>query len=330
MRRREFIAGLGGAAAWSVVARAQQPPIRRVTAVIAYTEDDPEVKSYVNAFDQGLQELGWLDGRNVAVQYHYGAGDIDLMQKLAREIVASKPDLIVASSTPMTVALHRETQTIPVVFITVSDPVGAGIVDSLSRPGGNFTGLINVEASMSGKWVELLHEVAPRLRRAAIVFNPDTAPGGGSYFTEAFEAAARSFGLLPMSSPIHDEAEIRALISDLGRGEDPGGLVMMTDSFMFVHRRTVILQTARARVPAVYPLSVHAKEGGLLSYGALNVDLFRRASIFVDRILGGTSPRELPVEVPTKFEFVVNVKTAKALGLEIPQSLLARADEVIE
>jgi putative ABC transport system substrate-binding protein len=330
--RRSFITALGGAAAWPMAARAQQQgqPILHVGAIVGWAKNDPEVKSYINAFDKGLRELGWRDGRNVILDFHYAAGDIEEMRKLTREIVASKPDLIFASSTPIATALHSETQTIPVVFVVVSDPVGAGIVESLSRPGGNCTGLLNIEASMSGKWVELLHEAAPGLRRVAIVFNPDTAPGGGSYFAGAFEAAAQSFGLMPMLRPVHDDADIRDLISEFERGDEPGGVVVMTDSFMFVHRNTVITESARARVPTVYPLSVDVHEGGLLSYGASNIDLFRRAAIFVDRILRGTNPRELPVEVPTKFELAVNLNTAKALGLDLPSSLIARADEVIE
>jgi putative ABC transport system substrate-binding protein len=332
MKRREFIALVGAAGVRPFVAQAQQArsATRRIGVVLGFAENDPEVRSYRNAFDQGLRQLGWVAGDNIAIDYHFGAGDLGEMRKLTREVVASKPDLIFASSTPVAAALHSETQTIPVVFVVVSDPVGAGIVESLSRPGGNFTRLLNVEAAMSGKWVELLHEVAPGLRRVAIVFNPDTAPGGGLYFADAFNAAAKSFGLTPLSCPVHSDADIRDLISDLARAGNPGGLITMTDSFMFVHRATVITQAARWRVPAVYPLGVDAREGGLISYGASNIDLFRRAATFVNRILRGTSPRELPVEVPTTFEMVVNVKTAKAIGLDLPASLLARADEVIE
>jgi putative tryptophan/tyrosine transport system substrate-binding protein len=216
-----------------------------------------------------------------------------------------------------------------VVFVVVSDPVGAGIVASLSRPGGNFTGLINVESSMSGKWVELLKEVAPGLRRAAIIFNPDTAPGHGTYFAQAFEDSARSFNLEPISAPVHTKSDIEEVISGLAI-EPRGGLVMVTDSFMFVHRATVIEQTARHGVSAVYPNRVSTREGGLLSYGASNIDIFHRAASHVDRILRGVKPSELPVEVPTKFELAVNLKTAKALGLAVPPTLLARADEVIE
>jgi putative tryptophan/tyrosine transport system substrate-binding protein len=331
MRRRDLVTLLGGTAVgWPFAAQAQQgEPIRRIGAIIGFARNDPEVQSYVNAFDQGLRELGWTDGRNVGIDYRYAAGDITEMRRLTREMVALRPDLIFASSTPITVALHQETPTIPVVFAVVSDPVGAGLVASLSRPGGNMTGLLNVEASMGGKWVELLNEVAPGLQRVVTMFNPDTAPGGGSYFAQAFEDAARSFKLEPISAPVHEVSNIEDVISRL-RNEPRGGLVVVTDSFTFVHRTTIISQTARHRVPAVYPNRVWARDGGLLSYGASNIDLFRRAALYVDRILRGAKPGELPVEVPTKFELLINLKTAKALGIDMPPMLLARADEAIE
>jgi putative ABC transport system substrate-binding protein len=331
MRRREFIAGLGGAAAWPVVARAQQggQQIRRVAAVIGFAKNDPEVESYVRAFDEGLRERGWFDGRNVAIDYRY-PGNIDEMRRFAREAIATQPDIIFAGSTPVTTALHRETRTIPIVFATVSDPVGAGLVASLSRPGGNVTGLINVEASMSGKWVELLNEVAPGLRRVAMMFNPDTAPGGGSYFVQAFESAARSFGLDPIMAPIHEDPDIEHVIAELGEGQERGGLVIVTDSFALAHRATIIAQASRSHVPAVSPTRTWTKDGGLMSYGPSNIDLFRRAASYVDRILRGDKPSDLPVEVPIKFELFINLKAAKALGLNVPPSLLARADEVIE
>jgi putative ABC transport system substrate-binding protein len=331
MKRREFITFLGGAAAaWPVAARAQQgDQIRRIGAIIGFAGNDPEVQSYVNAFDQGLKELGWTDGRNVRIDYRYAAGDITEMHRLTKEIVALRPDVIFASSTPITVALHQETRAIPVVFVVVSDPVGASLVASLSRPGGNITGLLNVEASMSGKWVELLNEVAPGLRRMAMMFNPDTAPGGGSYFAQAFEDAARSFNIEPISAPVHEVSDIEDVISGLGN-EPRGGLVVVTDSFMSVHRTTVISETARHRVPAVYPIRVSVRDGGLLSYGPSTIDLFRRAAPYVDRILKGEKPADLPVQAPVKFEMAINLKTAKALGLTIPPSLLATADEVIE
>ena len=330
MRRREFIPLLGGAAAWPLAARAQEGgPKRRLGAIIGFAEDDPEVRFFVEAFDQGLRELGWFDGRNIRIDYRFGAGDVAKMRSIVKEVVDLRPDVIFATSTPITVALHQETLTIPVVFVVVSDPVGAGLVANLPRPGGNITGFLNVEASMGGKWVELLDEVAPGLRRAVMIFNPDTAPGNGAYFTRAFEDAAKLFGLEPVLAPVHADSDIRDVISNLGQ-EPRGGLVTVTDSFMFVHRATVIAQAAHHRVPAVYPNRVSARDGGLLSYGASNIDLFRRAALYVDRILRGKKPSELPVEIPTKFELAVNLKTAKALDLTVSPSLLARADEVIE
>jgi len=332
VKRREFIAGLGGAAVWPLVARGQQggQQIRRVAAVIGFAKNDPEVESYVRSFDEGLRERGWFDGRNIAIDYRYGAGNIDEMRRFAREAVATQPDIIFANSTPVTTALHQETRTIPIVFAIVSDPVGAGLVASLSRPGGNVTGLLNVEASMSGKWVELLNEIAPGLRRVAMMFNPDTAPGGGSYFVQAFKSAARSFGLDPILAPVHDDPDIEHVIAELGKGQERGGLVIVTDSFAFVHRATIIAQASRSHVPAVSPLRAWTKDGGLMSYGPSNSDLFRRAASYVDRILRGGKPSDLPVEVPVKFELFINLKAAKALGLNVPPSLLATADEVVE
>ena len=287
------------------------------------------MQSYVNAFDQGLRQLGWTDGHNVRINYQYAAGNIADMRRFTRETVAQQPDVIFANSTPITVALHEETQTIPVVFVTVSDPVGAGLITGLSRPGGNITGLVNVEASMSGKWVELLNELAPGLQRIAVMFNPDTAPGGGAYFVQAFENATRSLKLEPISAPVRTDTDIEGVI--LGLGKAPrGGLVVVTDSFVFVHRATIISQTVRHGVPAVYGNAIAARDGGLLSYGASNIDLFRRAASYVDRILRGAEPGELPVEVPTKFEFVINLNTAKVLGLAVPIHLQQLADELIE
>lgn len=222
-------------------------------------------------------------------------------RSIVKEVADLRPDVIFATSTPITVAFHQETLTIPVVFVVVSDPVGAGLVANLPRPGGNITGFLNVEASMGGKWVELLDEVAPGLRRAVMIFNPDTAPGNEAYFTRAFEDAAKLFGLEPVLAPVHADSDMRDVISNLGQ-EPRGGLVTVTDSFMFVHRATVIAQAARHRVPAVYPNRVSARDGGLLSYGASNIDLFRRAALYVDRILRSKKPSELPVEIPTKFE----------------------------
>jgi putative ABC transport system substrate-binding protein len=277
---------------------------------------------------QGLQQLGWADGRNVRIDYRWANGDIDRMRAFAKELVELRPDVILSNTTPATAALQRETRTIPIVFVIVSDPVGAGLVASLPRPGGNITGFINIEASLGGKWLELLKEIAPAVRRVAIMFNPDTAPGGGSYFQGPFEAAAKSLAVEPMTAPVRSDAEIESVITSLGR--EQGGLVVMTDGYMTVHRGRIISAAAQGSVPAIYAESFSPKDGGLLSYGANYLDIFRHAVTYVDRILRGTTPGDLPVQVPSLFELVINLRTAKALSLQIPPTLLARADEVIE
>jgi len=249
---------------------------------------------------------------------------------LAKELVDLRPDVILSNSTSVTAALQRETQSIPIVFAVVSDPVGAGFVASLSRPGGNITGFITSEASLGGKWLELLTEIAPGIKRAAIMFDPDTAAGGGSYYLRAFEGAAQSLRVKPVAAPVHSDAESETAITSLGQ-EPGGGLVVVPDAFTLVHRLKVVLLAARSNVPAIYPWNfVVARYGGLLSYGPDNGDLFLRAAPYVDRILRGTKPADLPVQLPTKFKMAINLKTAKVLGLTVPQSILLRADEVIE
>jgi putative ABC transport system substrate-binding protein len=247
----------------------------------------------------------------------------------AKELVDLQPEVILASTTPVTAALQRETRTIPIVFAGVTDPVGDGFVAGLPRPGGNITGFMDEEAAMAGKSLQLLTEIAPGVKRAAIMFNPDTAPGGGSYFLPSFESASQSLKVAPIVAPVHSDAEIETVITSLGR-ESGGCLVIQPDAFMIVHRAPVILLAARNNVPAVYPRSTYVRDGGLLSYGPDGVDYFRRAALYVDRILRGAKPAELPVQLPVKFEMAINLKTAKALGLTVPQSILLRADEVIE
>jgi putative tryptophan/tyrosine transport system substrate-binding protein len=331
MRRREFIAGLGGAAAWPLAARAQQPDrTRRIGVLLGYDESDPEGKAELAGFTQGFAELGWIDGRNVRIDVRWAPGSVDWMRTFAKELVELQPGVIVANSTPATTALQRETRTIPIVFVIVSDPVGAGFVASLTRPGGNITGFINMEGAMGGKWLQLLTEIAPSVKRVAIMFNPDTAPGGGSYYLPSFEAAARSLKVAPIAAPVHSDAEIETVITALGR-EPGGGLVVMPDVFTVEHRAPIILAAARNNVPAHYPWSfVVAREGGLFSYGPDLVDIFHHSASYVDRILRGEKPAELPVQLPVKFKAAINLKTAKALGLTVPQSILLRADEVIE
>jgi putative ABC transport system substrate-binding protein len=329
MRRREFIAGLGGAAAWPLTARAQQAErMHRIGVLMGWNENDPQAKAGLSGFTQALGELGWTD-RNLRTDLRWAPGNVDRMRMFAKELVALKPDVILANTTPVTAALLGETRTVPIVFVIVSDPVGAGFVASLARPGGNSTGFINVEAAMGGKWLQLLTEIAPGVKRAVIMFNPDTAAGGGSYFLTSFESAARSLKVEPITAPVHSDAEIERVITSLGR-EPGGGLVVMTDGFMTVHRAPIILLAAKSNVPAVYAETFSVRDGGLLSYGADYTDIFHRAAPYVDRILRGANPAELPVQVPTRFEIAVNIRTAKVLGLKIPETLLARADEVIE
>jgi putative ABC transport system substrate-binding protein len=327
VRRREFIAGLGGVAAWPLAARAQQERVRRIGVLASGDENDPEMKLRLSAFTQALADLGWTDGRNLRMDLRAGSGDIKRIRALADELVGLRPDIILASSTPATIALQRETRTIPIVFANVGDPVASGIVASLNQPGGNITGFAILEASLSGKWLELLSEIAPGLKRAAIMFNPVTAPL--SVYMPSFETAAQSLKVVPIIASVHSDVEIETAIVALGR--EPGaGLVVMPDLFMVVHRMPIISAAARNNVPAVYSRSEFARDGGLLSYGPDQVDTFRRAASYVDRILRGAKPADLPVVQSTKFELVINLKTAKALGLTIPETLLATADEVIQ
>ena len=318
---------MAGTAALPLLARAQQPDrVRRIGVLMPFDENDPVATARISTFTQALADLGWTEGHNVRVDLRSGIGT-DRMRALAHELVGLQPDVILTGGTPATVALHRETQTIPIVFVTAVDPVASGIVPQLDRPSGNFTGFGLLEPSLGGKWLELLSEIAPGLNRAAIMFNPETAPV--SIYMPSLETAARSLAVVPFSAPVHSDAEIETAIKALGR-EPGGGLVVMPDVFMIVHRVTTILAAARNNVPAVYDLSAFARDGGLLSYGVDRVDTFRRAATYVDRILRGAKPVELPVQLPTKFELAVNLNTAKSLGLTVPQSIVLRADEVIE
>jgi putative tryptophan/tyrosine transport system substrate-binding protein len=328
MTRREFITLLGGAGAWPLAARAQQGDrVRRIGVLMPGDESDPTRKARLTALTQTLADLGWTDGRNVRLDVRWGRGDINRIRVLAQELVGLQPEIIVTNATPETVAVQRETRTIPIVFAAVSDPVASGLVPRLDRPGGNVTGFAIFEASLGGKWLELLSEIAPGLKRAAIMFNPDTA--SVSTYMSSLETAARSLKVEAITAPVHDDVEIETAIIALGR-EPGGGLVVMPDTFMTAHRAPIIAAAARNNVPAVYNLPEFARDGGLLSYGVSQVDLLRRAATYVDRILRGAKPAELPVQLPTKFEMAVNLKTARTLGLEIPPTLLARADEVIE
>jgi putative ABC transport system substrate-binding protein len=329
MRRRDFIKVIAGSAAtWPFTARAQQPSRMRHIGVLMPTgENDAEGRARVAAFLDGLREVGLTDGRDVKLDYRWGDNDVERLRTLASELVALAPDVLLAGSSPPVVALRRATTTIPIVFVLVSDPVGQGFVESLARPGTNVTGFTNFEFSMIGKWVELLKEIAPATRRIGVIFNPETAPYTQRY-QRPFEDAARSFATETVMAPVRSEDEIESAIAALARSE--GGVIVMSDPFTTVHRKVVVSLATRYRAPVVYPYRFFTAEGGLMSYGADVSDLFRRSASYVNRIFGGATPRDLPVQQPTKFELVINLSAAKALGLTIPQSLQASADEVIE
>ena len=329
MQRRQFIALLGGATTWPLAARAQQPErMRRIGVLMGYAESDRQGQANVAAFRMGLQKLGWTEGRNVAIEYRWAAAEADLVQQFAKELVALQPDLILTQNTPITAAVLQQTRTIPIIFANVSDPVGSGFVAGLPRPGGNVTGLIDIDASMAGKWLGLLKEIAPRVARVAFLFNPATAPFA-EYYVTPLKAAAASFAVRAIAAPVRDTSELESVVAGHAREPD-GGLIVMPEAFMNVHRAEVTSLAAHYRLPAVYPRRFFAEVGGLLSYGNDQSDNFRRTATYADRILHGAKPNELPVEQPTKFELVINLKTAKALGLTVPVHLQQIADELIE
>jgi putative ABC transport system substrate-binding protein len=330
MKRREFITLLGGAtAAWPLGARAQQSGgMQRIGVLMGRAESDPEGQAFVAAFRDGLQKLGWAEGRNIRIDTRWAAVDAESSQRFAKELVALQPDLILSHTTPTTAALLQQTRTIPIVFTAVSDPVGSGFVASFPRPGGNVTGLIIFEPTMAGKWLELLKEIAPRVARVAFLFNPATAPYA-EYYLNPFKAAARSFAVEVIPASVRHTSDLESALAALAR-EPNGGLIVMADSFTSVHRAEITSLAARYRLPAVYPFRFFTELGGLLSYGVDLSDSWRRAATFADRILKGAKPSELPVQGPVKFELVINLKTAKALGLDVPLHLQQRADEVIE
>jgi putative ABC transport system substrate-binding protein len=330
MQRRKFITLLGGAAAaWPLAARAQQPGgMRRIGVLMAYAESDSEGQAYLAAFREGIQKLGWTEGRNIGIDTRWATSDAALMQRFAKELIALQPELIFSSDTPTTAALLQQTRTIPIIFATVSDPVGSGFVASFPQPGGNVTGFIVMEPTMAGKWLELLKEIAPRVNRVAILFNPATAPYF-EYYLNPFKAAVASVAVEAIVAPVRDTSELESVVAAQARAPNTG-LIAMPDSFMNAHRAEVTSLAARYRLPAVYAFRFFAELGGLLSYGNDVRDNFRRAAAYADRILKGAKPSELPVQAPVKFELVINLKTAKALGLDVPLSLQQRADAVIE
>jgi putative ABC transport system substrate-binding protein len=330
MKRRGFISLLGGAAVWPLAARAQQrDQMRRIGVLMGYAESDSEGQAFIAAFRDGLQKLGWTENRNMQIDYRWVTlGDPDLMQRFAKELVALQPELILSHNTPTTAAMLQQTRTIPIIFALVNDPIGGGFVASLPRPDGNATGFIAFEGSMAGKWLELLKEIAPRVTRVAFLFNPATAPYA-EIFLNSFKAAAASFAVEGIAAPVHDISEVESVVAAQAR-EPNGGLIVMPNAFATLHRMEITSLATRYGVPAVYPFRFFPEVGGLLSYGNDFHDNFRRAASYVDRILKGAKPSELPVQAPVKFELVINLKTAKVLGLEVPSLLQQRADEVIE
>jgi putative ABC transport system substrate-binding protein len=331
MHRREFICGVAGAVTWapSLTLRAasaqQAAKVRRIGVLMGTSESD--AGGYVAAFVEELARLGWTNGRNAQIEQRWTRGDPNRASAFATEFIELQPDVIFCSTTAVTAPLHKGTSTIPIVFALVGDPLGSGFVASLRRPGGNITGFMAVEAAIGGKWLSLLKEIAPSIKRAAFMWNPDTAPAGGKNFVASFEAAAGSLGIDPVAMPVHSDAEIEIGIAALG--VEQSGLVEY-GSFVAAHVGTVISATARHNVPTIYEGAQFASKGGLIAYGANFTDAFRRAAGYVDRILRGERPADLPVQTVTKFEMIINLKTAKALGLNVPPSLLATADEVIE
>src|SRR5882757_7272534 len=333
MRRREFMTLVGGASvcplSWPVAACAQSDAVRRICVLMGTAENDPAQRALVAALTQSLKDLGWQDGRNLQIDYRWGAGDPEKIQIFARLLVEQRPDLIVGHTTPVVAALKTQTSSIPIVFTQVSDPIGSHFVDSLARPGGNITGFTNLEASMGTKLVELLKEIAPQTRSVGLMFNPQTAPDGGSYFLKPLEAAATLLKVKMIVAPVHNPAEIEVVMTSLSH-EPAAGLIVMPDIFSLTHRQEIIALAAQFRLPAIYAYRLFPASGGLISYGTDLVDVFRRAASYVDRILKGEKPADLPVQMPVKYELVINLKTAKAFGLDIPMMVQQRADEVIE
>jgi len=328
MRRREFITLVGGAAAWPLAARAQQSErMRRIGVHTGTTADDPDGKARFAAFEQALGQLGWTPGRNVRIDYRFSGGDTATSRKQAEELVALAPDVIVTSGSFSTGILLQATRTVPVVFTIVPDPVGSGFVDSLAQPGGNATGFMQFEYGLSGKWLELLKEIAPSLTRVIVLWDPAITAGIGQFTIIQSVATSAGIDLRPVN--LRDAGEIERAISAFARSQN-GGLIVTTSALSTVHRDLIIALAARHKLPAVYFQRFFVTAGGLISYGANFIDQYRRAASYVDRILKGEQPADLPVQAPAKYELVINLKTAKALGLTIPSSVLARADEVIE
>jgi len=328
VRRRAFITLVGGAAAWPLAARAQpRERMRRIGVLMSLAADDPEGQARLTAFVQGLQELGWTDGRNVQIDYRWPAGDAERIRRYAAELAALAPDIILAGGGAVVPSLLQATRAIPIVFTQTPDPVGAGFVESLARPGGNVTGFMLYEYGIGAKWLELLKEIAPHVTRAAVIRDAAIASGIGQW--GAIQTAAPSFGVELRPVDVRDASEIERAIAAFARSPN-GGLIVAASTLAVVHRDLIVTLAARHKLPAVYPSRFFVRSGGLIFYGPDSVEPHRRAAGYVDRILKGEKPADLPVQAPTKYELAINLKTAKALGLDVPPTLLARADEVIE
>jgi len=329
MRRREFIAVLSGAAAWPLAGHAQQPERdRRVGVLMPWSENDPLAQASVTALAQGLARFGWVDGKNIRLDYRFAADDPALFKSNAAELVRLSPDAILASTPPAIVALHQQTVTIPIVFVLAADPVGLGLVQSLARPSTNITGVGAIDPPIMGKWLQLLKQIAPGITRVAVIFNPDTQPYAG-LFNRAVDSAAASFGVTVTLAPVRDDATIEETIATQAR--EPGGsLISLPDSFNTKHRDVITAEAARHRLPLMGAGDAFPRAGGLISYWFNPVDLHAQAAYYIDRILKGANPADLPIHQPTKFSLVINLKTAKALGLTVPRRMLDLADEVID
>ena len=331
LKRRDFITLLGGAAAWPVAARAQQPDrVRRIGVLTGYAESDLEAQARLAIFRQSLQQLGWTIGRNLLVDYRWSRGDTEQARSLAKELVELRPDVILGETTSSVRALQQTTTAIPIVFTNLSDPFGSGFVAGMARPGGNITGFTNFKSSMGGKWLEVLKEVVPGVSRAAVMFNPTVSTHiAKGYYLDSLEDAAKRLVVEQIPTPVQKANDIENAIYTLARKSD-SALIVLPDTFTLVHRDLILRLTAQNRLAAIYSFRLFAQSGGLMSYGINATDQFPRAASYVDRILRGEKPSELPVQAPTKYELVINSKTARVLGLKLSSTLLARADEVIE
>jgi len=328
MKRRDLIVLVGAATAWPLIARAQPEKMRRIGVLMVWPESDPEAQAQIAAFRDGLRSLGWAEGRNIILDIRWSSAEVAVIQRFAKSLTDLQPDVFLATGTPAVNAIMRETHSIPIVFTQVTDPVAQGLVESLDRPGGSMTGISIFEPEIGGKWLQVLKEVAPAARRAAVIFNPDTAPYYPLYM-RSIEAAAAILDVKVFEAAVHNHADIEAVLQRLAR-ERGGGVIVMSDLFAFVHRDLIVALTARYRLPAVYPISSFVTEGGLISYGVELTEMQRRAATFVDRILQGAKPADLPVELQTRFVLAINQSTARTLGFDIAMTLLTRADEVIE